>query len=374
MLRTLGKHFITIDAFLYAASHGNLRVVQDFLDKNPASIDKTKFNLLDEDYDLDNDWSVGKTALMLAAEGGHLHVIQELLRRGAKVNLIDSYGKTALIAAVIGGHLPVIRELISRGAIVDQLIPNQKDSCKRTALMFGIAYHVPFSVIELLLEYTTPDLRDDAGNTALIYAAYRNRLDVIKLLLEKDADVYIKNKMHKTAYYYASQKNHAEIAQLLLDYMNQSENYKVDALLAPPTCFERLQTTAFIDEIPDEFECPLTRIIMSEPVDLIISGTVFTFERSAITQWLSINKTNPMTNLVIDGEVILKKNTVLLAKIENFVKKEKTANAKKEMLAARNRIFTRERLGQSNTQESKEMPAAPTLSRSPSLSRTKSAD
>jgi len=47
--------------------------------------------------------------------------------------------------------------------------------------------------------------------------------------------------------------------------------------------------------IPDEFLCPITRELMSDPV---IASDGFTYERSSITSWIRAGKdTSPMTNI-----------------------------------------------------------------------------
>jgi len=50
--------------------------------------------------------------------------------------------------------------------------------------------------------------------------------------------------------------------------------------------------------IEDEFKCPLTLEIMEDPV---ILSDGFTYERTAIEDWLKKNNTSPMTNLPLDN-------------------------------------------------------------------------
>jgi hypothetical protein len=49
-----------------------------------------------------------------------------------------------------------------------------------------------------------------------------------------------------------------------------------------------------MDEIPPSFFCPITHDMFKDPVTLGTTG--HTFERSAISDWLQSNTTDPLTN------------------------------------------------------------------------------
>jgi ankyrin repeat protein len=59
----------------------------------------------------------GVTALMFAANGGHLEETKLLLEKGADANARRKDGATALVGAIGGGgHLEVIKVLVENGA------------------------------------------------------------------------------------------------------------------------------------------------------------------------------------------------------------------------------------------------------------------
>ena len=92
----------TADDLSNAAEQGNVAEVNAILDNNPS--------LLDEK----DKW--GSTALMYAAEMGHLPIAELLLNRGCAIDIQNKNGCTALICAAIDGHTDVARVLLVRGA------------------------------------------------------------------------------------------------------------------------------------------------------------------------------------------------------------------------------------------------------------------
>lgn len=69
------------------------------------------------------------------------------------------------------------------------------------------------------------------------------------------------------------------------------------------------------NNIPSEFLCPITQSIMTDPV---MCGDGYTYERSAITQWLQSHSTSPMTRLLIDRNTIVT-NRALKELITNYL-------------------------------------------------------
>ena len=61
------------------------------------------------------------------------------------------------------------------------------------------------------------DIRDMAGNTALIQACFRGQRSVALFLLDKGADVNARNHSGNTALMAAAWNNHHEVVELLLD-------------------------------------------------------------------------------------------------------------------------------------------------------------
>ena len=55
-------------------------------------------------------------------------------------------------------------------------------------------------------------------------------------------------------------------------------------------------------EVPDDFVCPITTEIMTDPVS---TSDGFTYERAAITEWLRTKDTSPRTGATLESKALI---------------------------------------------------------------------
>ena len=60
-------------------------------------------------------------------------------------------------------------------------------------------------------------------------------------------------------------------------------------------------------EVPDDYVCPITAEIMTDPV-CTLDG--FTYERTAITEWLRTNDSSPATGAKLESKTLIPNITV----------------------------------------------------------------
>uniref|UniRef100_A0A8C8ZHT7 WD repeat, SAM and U-box domain-containing protein 1 n=1 Tax=Prolemur simus TaxID=1328070 RepID=A0A8C8ZHT7_PROSS len=73
----------------------------------------------------------------------------------------------------------------------------------------------------------------------------------------------------------------------------------------------RTKVKSLSSGIPDEFVCPITRELMTDPV---IASDGYSYEREAMENWISKKKrTSPMTNLVLPSVVLTPNRTLKMA-------------------------------------------------------------
>ena len=181
-----------------AAVVGSLEEVRRFLLSCPQSLDVMS--------------KAGKTALMVAADRGHLEVVTALLRAGAQLELQDESGWTALIWAARHRQGRVLKALIASGARTDV-----RDNEGQTALT--LISSRGYTEIAAILTDAGADinLQDNRGNTALIYSSSRGHWRVVKLLLSIDGvDVHALNKNLETALHCSVYHGHVQVVESLI--------------------------------------------------------------------------------------------------------------------------------------------------------------
>lgn len=112
-----------------AAERGHSNVVQALLD---AGADPNK--------------GYARLPLHIASENGYLETVQRLINSGAQIQTEEEGGQTALMRAAAGGHLPIVQVLVDKGANVDAICRGE------TALMFA-ARNSHRQVYEFLYPY-----------------------------------------------------------------------------------------------------------------------------------------------------------------------------------------------------------------------------
>ncbi|XP_042126892.1 ankyrin repeat domain-containing protein 6 isoform X3 [Peromyscus maniculatus bairdii] len=154
----------------------------------------------------------GRTPLHLAANKGHLSVVQILLKAGCDLDVQDDGDQTALHRATVVGNTEIITALIREGCALDR-----QDKAGNTALHLACQNSRSQSTRVLLLGGSRADLKNNAGDTCLHVAARYNHLSIIKLLLGAFCSVHEKNQAGDTALHVAAALNHKKVVKILLE-------------------------------------------------------------------------------------------------------------------------------------------------------------
>ncbi|XP_072172663.1 uncharacterized protein [Diadema setosum] len=135
------------------------------------------------------------------------------------VNLADSSGNTALHYSVSHGNFDIVLLLLSTGVCQ----ANRPNRAGYTTIM--LASLVPIqnekhaSVVTRLFREGDVNLRaSQAGQTALMLAVSKGRLDMVKLLLTEGSDVNTQDEDGSTALMCASEHGHLDIVKVLLSH------------------------------------------------------------------------------------------------------------------------------------------------------------
>ncbi|CAM4693921.1 unnamed protein product [Leuciscus chuanchicus] len=168
---------------------------------------------LDKFKEVDGRSDNGQTPLMLASEQGSLEIVQELIRRGANVNLDDVDCWSALISAAKEGHVEVVKELLENSAYIEH-----RDSGGWTALTWA-SYKNRVEVAKILLDTGANPITTGLQYSVypIIWAAGRGHSEIVKLLLEHGAKVNCSDKYGTTPLIWAARKGHYDCVMHLLE-------------------------------------------------------------------------------------------------------------------------------------------------------------
>jgi len=154
----------------------------------------------------------GKTALMLAAQEGSIHLVRGLLKAGADMNHTTQSGGTALMYSVLSGDLRPVEVLLSDGAAV-----NARAKFGWTAIMIAAVKGYTDTVKLLIAHGADVNTPDIYGWTPLMRATFENRPAVVETLLQvNDIDLDAGDEYGATALHHAAIKAHLQIVRLLL--------------------------------------------------------------------------------------------------------------------------------------------------------------
>jgi ankyrin repeat protein len=166
--------------------------------------------LLDKGADVRAKDKDGVTALHMAAvRGWRLEMTRLMVEKGADVNAKTTTGETPLFWASQTNSVGAVKYLFDKGATVDL---DAKEFAGLPILIWAAMNHPP-SLKALLDKGADVEVKDGAGRTPLMMAAKAGQIEAVRLLLEKGASVTAKAANGDTALKLAGNKK--EIADLL---------------------------------------------------------------------------------------------------------------------------------------------------------------
>eukprot|EP01041_Mallomonas_annulata_P000511 gene511-981_t len=144
-------------------------------------------NIADVDINA-TDWKLLYNELTLAAENGFADIVKILCHAGADKNVINQFGKTALIIAAEFNYYDVVKILLEEGAEKDHIAIRIES---RSPYKLPINTASTTTTTKRINDNDRyPDKQMKRGMTALMYASMRGHIEVVRLLLEANANVY----------------------------------------------------------------------------------------------------------------------------------------------------------------------------------------
>ncbi|XP_049722022.1 ankyrin repeat and death domain-containing protein 1B isoform X9 [Elephas maximus indicus] len=220
--------------FLLAAEKGHVEMIETLISLNLHTLEKDK---------------EGNTALHLAAKHGHSPAVQVLLTQWQEINETNENGETPFLLTVEGGHEECSKVLLAAGSdinIPDKLNVNalqiatrnghgslvsfllrenvhlhQKVEPKESPLHLAVINNQITVVNSLLSAQLDIDILNQRQQTPLHVAAELGNVEMVETLLKAGCDLKIIDKQGKTALAVASRSNHS----LVVDMIIKAERY-----------------------------------------------------------------------------------------------------------------------------------------------------
>jgi ankyrin repeat protein len=162
----------------------------------------------------------GETPLHVAAAHGSVEVIELLFKGGADIGVQDSSGYTPLQGACLKGHHAVVELLAAHKSTEEDMVEGYNpltDQHDDPPLMIAIEKGYP-KIAEVLLRHgSNPDIEDEYG-TALLQSVQFERLEIVQLLLGRNADPNKVRPKTIPAIVEAAARENLEMIELLLKH------------------------------------------------------------------------------------------------------------------------------------------------------------
>lgn len=176
-------------------------------------------NAISKNY---NGFLDGMTPLIVAAQYGHIECVKLLVENGADIEMrtddFDNVGMTPLMFTAFRGQLDVLEYLISCNAKINEI-----STVGRSALSY-VCHSMPPTAADvaktLIRNGATIDVVDAKLFTPLLHSvsSHIDCVDVIRILLDADANRYYKHPTHGTIDDYAKSLNYRHVTGFLKAY------------------------------------------------------------------------------------------------------------------------------------------------------------
>ncbi len=204
------KHELT--PLFYAVMRNDEKMIKFLVETGNANVNLGKYN----------------NPLSIAISHGYMELAEYLINKGANLDQQDSIGRTLLHKVAEDGNLAAVKFLVDKGAKLDVL-----DKWKETPLHVAANVKVNKGHTEIVdyLIQKGADINLTHNYTPIHLAITRGNLDMVKCLMDNNADLYVKRTCDGTPLAYAKQQGQMEIVNYMdsiISNLSRSKNISLD--------------------------------------------------------------------------------------------------------------------------------------------------
>lgn len=234
------KNQVGLTALLIAAERGNKNIVSFLIDRGAGAhislCDAARCGwaakvceMIEQGCDVNSKSERdGCTPLINAVKWQDIHLVLNIIKCGANIELRDNGDCTPLMHAIKCYNINLVRLLLAYGATFGAFEDGSLPS--KTALTFAIETHQMTIVLELL--YCGADVNGtsgDHGNSVLIDAVKANDEDIVQALLALNASVNLANSYGFTPLQISAANGRTKLISLLL---SEGLDFSINCMLS----------------------------------------------------------------------------------------------------------------------------------------------
>ena len=154
----------------------------------------------------------GSTPLMISATNGHTKLVMFFIKKGADINMANTYGNTALHYTAWNSNLEIFKLLTEKGANI-----KAENSRGQTPLHYS-CMGGSFEIFKYCISKGMDiNAKCDDGLSLVHWAAYGGNLEIFKFLESKGFDYNTKDTDGKSSIFWAASGNRMDIIKYLVD-------------------------------------------------------------------------------------------------------------------------------------------------------------
>ncbi|WP_456201480.1 ankyrin repeat domain-containing protein [Wolbachia endosymbiont of Protocalliphora sialia] len=231
--------------------------------------------------------------LLTAVQDGNLNEAEDLVSRNANVNTTDIYSWTPLHWAAFEDRLEIARFLIKKGADINAA---DKGPYGKKPVHVAIENNSKDIIGFLLSKGVSINDTDKQGYTPLHYAAWRGRLEIAELLVDKGASINTADASTagKKPIHVAAENNSKSIIEFLISKgVNVDEADKNGwAPLHYAAKFDQLEVAKFLIEKGANINAADTSTIGEKPIHVAAENNSKNIIEFLISKGVSVNDTD----------------------------------------------------------------------------------